>query len=63
MKRHVAPDASSGVARKARNNTVESGDGWRVGYEGARVASPLGADKGVRPYTNNGGLPPWRRDE
>jgi hypothetical protein len=67
MSESVAPDPSSGVARKARNEDVELGTAAGGAPRVARVpfdsAQGRGADEGVRPYTSNGGLLPWRRDE
>jgi hypothetical protein len=48
----VAPDASSGVARKARNESEDV----------TRRCAPRGG-RGVRPYTSKYGLRLWRRDE
>jgi hypothetical protein len=63
MRERVAPDASSGVARKARNEDVESGTAAGEAHEVVRVASLRRADERVRPYTTNGARLLWRRDE
>jgi hypothetical protein len=48
----VAPDASSGVARKARNENQDV----------TRRFAPRGG-RDVRPYTSKYGLRLWRTDE
>ena len=51
----VAPDASSGVARKARNVIVSyERRAIRLCRHTRRLATRGG--RGVRPYTRNGGL-------
>ena len=60
----VAPDASSGVARKARN-VIVSCERRAVGnvYAVARVASRRGADEASAPTQEMAGFRPRRTDE